>query len=372
MVRMTNTYITAGHDDPEAIIADTDSGVYVAQLGGGQVNTATGDFVFGMTEAYLIENGEITDPIREGNLIGNGPEVLTASTGSATTAMGSPGTCGKDGQVFRSATAPRRFGSRRSPSAVRPPDRCRNSLTSPPRVAGWANDGEQVEAFVVHETETEVRAYEGEVESFTRAESQGVGVRVIVDGKQGYAYAGTLDDTALQETLREARDNASFAEPDEFNGLAVPDGVEPASLELWSDTVGRSRPRTRSPWRSSSSGRRSQPKPGSRVSSRPNTSTLRTSRRLPPRRVSPLRPERPVATSPCTRSPKPTARPRPVSGSRSAATRVNLTRPSPPPMPPTGPLGFLGRRSRERTAHRRVRPVGDRSIPRHRRSHPHR
>ena len=106
------------------------------------------------------------------------------------------------------------------------------------RVAGWANDGEQVEAFVVHETETEVRAYEGEVESFTRAESQGVGVRVIVDGKQGYAYAGTLDDTALQETLREARDNASFAEPDEFNGLAVPDGVEPASLELWSDTVG--------------------------------------------------------------------------------------------------------------------------------------
>ena len=106
------------------------------------------------------------------------------------------------------------------------------------RVAGWANDGEQVEAFVVHETETEVRAYEGEVESFTRAESQGVGVRVILAGKQGYAYAGTLDDTALQETLCEARDNASFAEPDEFNGLAVPDGVEPASLELWSDTVG--------------------------------------------------------------------------------------------------------------------------------------
>ena len=50
--------------------------MYVAQLGGGQVNTATGDFVFGMTEAYMIENGEITDPIREGNLIGNGPQVL--------------------------------------------------------------------------------------------------------------------------------------------------------------------------------------------------------------------------------------------------------------------------------------------------------
>jgi TldD protein len=63
-------------DDPDDIIASTEHGVYVAHLGGGQVNTATGDFVFGMTEAYLIENGEITEPLREGNLIGNGPEVL--------------------------------------------------------------------------------------------------------------------------------------------------------------------------------------------------------------------------------------------------------------------------------------------------------
>ena len=99
MVRMTNTYITAGQDDPADIIAATDNGVYVAQLGGGQVNTATGDFVFGMTEAYLIENGEITEPIREGNLIGNGPEVLTRIDMLGDDfKMGSPGTCGKDGQ----------------------------------------------------------------------------------------------------------------------------------------------------------------------------------------------------------------------------------------------------------------------------------
>jgi TldD protein len=99
MVRMTNTYLANGDSDPDDIIASTDSGVYVAQLGGGQVNTATGDFVFGMTEAYLIEDGEITDPIREGNLIGNGPEVLTRidALGNDFT-MGSPGTCGKDGQ----------------------------------------------------------------------------------------------------------------------------------------------------------------------------------------------------------------------------------------------------------------------------------
>ncbi len=99
MVRMTNTYLLAGDDDPEAIVAATERGVYVKSLGGGQVNTATGDFVFGMTEAYLIEDGEITEPIREGNLIGNGPEVLTKIDAVGNDfAMGNPGMCGKDGQ----------------------------------------------------------------------------------------------------------------------------------------------------------------------------------------------------------------------------------------------------------------------------------
>ncbi|CAN5733758.1 TldD/PmbA family protein [soil metagenome] len=99
MVRMTNTVITNCEDDPDDIIAGTDRCVYVAQLGGGQVNTATGDFVFGMTEAYLIENGEINDPLREDNLIGNGPEVLTRIDALGNDfEMGPPGTCGKDGQ----------------------------------------------------------------------------------------------------------------------------------------------------------------------------------------------------------------------------------------------------------------------------------
>lgn len=99
MVRMTNTYIANGHTTPEDIIADTPDGVYVAQLGGGQVNPATGDFVFGMTEAYIIRNGELAEPLREGNLIGNGPEVLQNIDALGNDfAMGSPGTCGKDGQ----------------------------------------------------------------------------------------------------------------------------------------------------------------------------------------------------------------------------------------------------------------------------------
>ena len=99
MVRMTNTFVTNGTEQPEDIIADTAQGVYVVQLGGGQVNTANGDFVFGMTEAYLIENGELTEPLREGNLIGNGPQVLRdIDLLGNDFAMGSPGTCGKDGQ----------------------------------------------------------------------------------------------------------------------------------------------------------------------------------------------------------------------------------------------------------------------------------
>jgi TldD protein len=98
MVRMTNTFIMNGTDDPEAILADTPSGVYVARLGGGQVNTATGDFVFGTTEAYLIEDGRITEPLRDANLIGNGPEVLRRIDAVAGDFDMCPGTCGKDGQ----------------------------------------------------------------------------------------------------------------------------------------------------------------------------------------------------------------------------------------------------------------------------------
>ena len=99
MVRMTNTYVLAGPHDPDEIVAATDHGVYIAELGGGSVNTATGDFVFGMREAYLIEGGRITAPLREGNLIGNGPQVLAdIDMLAGDFAMGSPGTCGKDGQ----------------------------------------------------------------------------------------------------------------------------------------------------------------------------------------------------------------------------------------------------------------------------------
>ncbi|MDP1819268.1 MAG: TldD/PmbA family protein, partial [Acidimicrobiales bacterium] len=101
------------------------------------------------------------------------------------------------------------------------------------RIAEMAGPGEQVEAFVARSTATTVRAYGGEVESLTQASSAGVGVRVIVDHREGFAYAGTLDEAVVLDALAEARDNAVFGEPDEHNGLAVPDGVAPAELDLW-------------------------------------------------------------------------------------------------------------------------------------------
>jgi len=101
------------------------------------------------------------------------------------------------------------------------------------RVVGWAEDGEQVEAVVAHAASSEIRAYDGDVEQLSSAETQGVGIRVVRDHRVGFAYAGTLDDDVLAETLAEARDNAGFGTADEYVGLAEPDGVAVADLDLF-------------------------------------------------------------------------------------------------------------------------------------------
>lgn len=103
------------------------------------------------------------------------------------------------------------------------------------RVAGWARSGEEVEVYVARGTETEVRAYEGEVESLTSATSAGIGIRVVTDHRLGFAWAGSLDESVLEGTLAEARDNAAFATADEHVQLAVPDGVPAVHVDLWDD-----------------------------------------------------------------------------------------------------------------------------------------
>lgn len=98
VVRMSNTFIASGEDNPEDIIASTPEGVYVRDMGGGQVNTVNGDFVFEVSEGYLIKNGRISDSIRGATLTGNGPKVLLSIDRVGNDLGFGIGTCGKDGQ----------------------------------------------------------------------------------------------------------------------------------------------------------------------------------------------------------------------------------------------------------------------------------
>ena len=105
------------------------------------------------------------------------------------------------------------------------------------RIVGWARDGEQVEAFVVRSREVEIRVDGGDVEQLSSAEALGAGIRVIADHRQGFAYAGSLDEDGLAEVLDEARDNLTFGTPDEAFGLAEPDGVSPADIDTYREAL---------------------------------------------------------------------------------------------------------------------------------------
>jgi TldD protein len=96
--RMTNTYILDGSSSASDVLADTPSGIYVKAMGGGQVDPATGDFVFGVAEGYRIENGEVTSPVRGANLIGRAIEVMSAVDAVCDDFDTWEGVCGKGGQ----------------------------------------------------------------------------------------------------------------------------------------------------------------------------------------------------------------------------------------------------------------------------------
>ena len=101
------------------------------------------------------------------------------------------------------------------------------------RVVARSGTGEGVEVFVARGSDTDIRAYDGEVESLTSASSAGIGIRVVADSRLGFAWAGSLDGRVIAETLEEARDNARFATPDEHVQLARPDGVPAVPVDLW-------------------------------------------------------------------------------------------------------------------------------------------
>jgi PmbA protein len=110
------------------------------------------------------------------------------------------------------------------------------------KIAGEAKPGEQVEAYAARSKGTEIKVFGGEVESLAAENVEGVGVRIVVDGRQGFAWAGTLDPDVVTETLAEARDNAGFGSIDEYLGLPGPDeaadpGADRAPLDLWRDIL---------------------------------------------------------------------------------------------------------------------------------------
>ncbi len=98
IVRMSNTLIAPGDTPPESVVREAERGLLVRKMGGGQVNTVNGDFVFEVSEGYLIENGEIGEPVRGATLTGNGPEVLKRIVRVGSDLGFGIGTCGKDGQ----------------------------------------------------------------------------------------------------------------------------------------------------------------------------------------------------------------------------------------------------------------------------------
>jgi TldD protein len=96
--RMRNTMILPGGDDPAGIVSGVEDGILVCRMGGGEVDVATGNFVFNCSEAYRIRNGEIAEPLRDATLIGNGPEILKTVDAVASDLGFGVGTCGKEGQ----------------------------------------------------------------------------------------------------------------------------------------------------------------------------------------------------------------------------------------------------------------------------------
>jgi PmbA protein len=116
-------------------------------------------------------------------------------------------------------------------------------LTLATSVVEQAQPGEGMEVYVVRGSDTEVRAYEGAVESLTSADSSGVGIRVILEGSEeegsrlGFAWAGTLDPAVIEAALTDARDNARYATPDPDVVLARPDGATAVEQDLWDDGV---------------------------------------------------------------------------------------------------------------------------------------
>ncbi len=213
--RMTNTYIAPGEAEPEAMIAEVASGFYAVSFGGGQVDPATGDFVFGVSEGYLIEGGKVTRPCRGATLIGNCLQALAAIDAVGNDFEMKTGVCGKGGQKAPGRHRPgprpdRRDDGRGDRGLIELGARARASRR---RSAAGATDAE---AYAAEEAGREVRVHGGEVESLTAATKRGIGVRAWIGQRVGYAFGTDLSEAGIAAIAARAAESARAADEDEF------------------------------------------------------------------------------------------------------------------------------------------------------------
>ena len=194
-----------------------------------------------MTEAYLIENGEITEPLREGNLIGNGPKVLhDIDMLGNDFAMGNPGTCGKDGQGVPVGDGQPTLRVKSLTIGGTAHDACVESELQAiaDRVVAQAGAGEQIEAFVVPRRRDRGPRLRGRGRALLSAQSEGIGIRVIRDGRTGFAYAGTLDAVGDRRGARRgARQRRSSAPSTSGPGWPSPTASPVTEQPLWNDEL---------------------------------------------------------------------------------------------------------------------------------------
>jgi predicted Zn-dependent protease len=237
--RMTNTYFGPGEATVEELIGGVERGLYAVSFGGGQVEPATGDFVFGVSEGYLIEGGRVTAPVRGATLVGNGPEALRAVDGIAGDLEIATGFW--EGRPV--GAGGRRPAARADPRADGRGDGRMSSIEAATRravEAAMRAGAEEAEAWGEETVGRQVRVYDGAVESLSDAGGRGVGVRVFLDGRSGYAYGTDLSEEGLTALGRTAQETAAVADPDEHEGLpeelgATPvDGLHSGELAGWS------------------------------------------------------------------------------------------------------------------------------------------
>ena len=249
--RMTNTYFAPGEASADELIASIDRGLYAVSFGGGQVEPATGDFVFGVSEGYLIEDGKVTAPVRGATLVGNG----LAGAGRGGRDRARPG---HRHRLLRQGGPER--ARRRGPAARAHPRAHRGrhrvsdleALARQGVEAALAAGAGDAEAWVESSTSRQIRVYDGEVESLSDSGGRGIGIRAFIDGRTGYSYGTDLEPGGLKAVAERAHALAAVADPDEFAGLPDETGHHrrgrPGVARPWPTGTPSARSSWRWPW----------------------------------------------------------------------------------------------------------------------------